>query len=185
MPAEIIDVQGLYRGWLELLRARLHTADGEEITREIEDHGAAACVLPYDPEARTAMLVRQLRAPVLYAAGRDSTLEAIAGIIEDEDPAACAGREAMEEAGVAIERIKPVTIAWSMPGISTERMHFFLAHYRAGAPLKTRSAEDAGVEVIETTLSDLARHADSGQLDDLKTLFLVQTLRLRQPELFG
>ena len=92
MAVEIIDVQSLYRGWLELLRARLRTGEGEEIAREIEDHGAAACVLPYDPDARTAMLVRQLRAPVLYAAGRDSTLEAIAGIVEDEDPAACAGK---------------------------------------------------------------------------------------------
>jgi nudix-type nucleoside diphosphatase (YffH/AdpP family) len=142
-------------------------------------------VLPYDPEARTAMLVRQLRAPVLYAAGRDSTLEAIAGIVEDEDPAACARREAMEEAGVAIERIEPVTVAWSMPGISTERMHFYLAHYRAGSPLKTRSVEDERVEVVEMALDDLARLADSGELDDLKTLYLVQTLRLRQPGLFG
>jgi nudix-type nucleoside diphosphatase (YffH/AdpP family) len=185
MTAEIIDVQNLYRGWLELLRARLRTGDGEEIAREIEDHGAAACVLPYDPEARTAMLVRQLRAPVLYAAGRDSTLEAIAGIVEDEDPAACARREAMEEAGAAIERIEPITVAWSMPGISTERMHFFLAHYRAGAPLKTRSVDDERVEVVEMALDELARLADSGELDDLKTLFLVQTLRLRQPGLFG
>ena len=185
MAVEIIAVQSLYRGWLELLRARLRTGEGEEVAREIEDHGAAACVLPYDPDARTAMLVRQLRAPVLYAAGRDSTLEAIAGIVEDEDPAACAGREAMEEAGVALEDIEPVTVAWTMPGISTERMHFFLAHYRAGAPLKTRSAEDAAVEVVEMALDDLARLADSGELDDLKTLLLVQTLRLRQPGLFG
>jgi hypothetical protein len=34
-------------------------------------------------------------------------------------------------------------------------------------------------------LDELARLADSGELDDLKTLFLVQTLRLRQPGLFG
>jgi hypothetical protein len=34
-------------------------------------------------------------------------------------------------------------------------------------------------------LADLARGADDGQLDDVKTLLLVQTLRLRQPGLFG
>jgi hypothetical protein len=64
-------------------------------------------------------------------------------------------------------------------------MHFFLAHYRAGAPLPTRSAEDQAVEVVEMALDDLARGADSGELDDVKTLFLVQTLSLRQPGLFG
>jgi hypothetical protein len=34
-------------------------------------------------------------------------------------------------------------------------------------------------------LDDLARGADTGLLDDVKTLLLVQTLRLRQPRLFG
>ena len=185
MTTEIIDVEILYQGWLRLLRARLRAADGQLIAREVEDHGEAACVLPYDPQARTAMLVRQLRAPVLYAAGQDSSLEAIAGLVEREDPARCAEREAMEEAGVALERLEPVTIAWTMPGISTERMHFYLARYRAGEPLNTRSAEDEAVEVVEMALDDLARIADTGELTDVKTLFLVQTLRLRQPGLFG
>jgi len=33
-------------------------------------------------------------------------------------------------------------------------------------------------------LNELARLADSGKLADIKTLVLVQTLRLRRPELF-
>jgi nudix-type nucleoside diphosphatase (YffH/AdpP family) len=184
MTNELIDIETLYHGWLKLLRAKLRQTDGQMIEREIEDHGEAACVLPYDPKARTAMLVRQFRAPVLYTAGQDSTLEAIAGILEAESPAACAEREAMEEAGVTLHRIEPVIVAWSMPGVSTERMHFFLAQYRAGAPLHDRSAEDEAVEVVEMALDDVARSADAGRLNDLKTLFLVQTLRLRQPHLF-
>jgi nudix-type nucleoside diphosphatase (YffH/AdpP family) len=186
MTSEIIDIQGLYDGWVRLLRAKVRGANGEVVTREIEHHGEAACVLPYDAERGSAMLVRQLRAPVLHAAGKNSMLEAIAGIVEaGEDPGTCATREAMEEAGVTLERIEPVTVAWTMPGISTERMHFFLAQYRAGAVLAARSAEDQAVEVVEMGLDDLARSADSGQLDDVKTLLLVQTLRLRQPRLFG
>jgi nudix-type nucleoside diphosphatase (YffH/AdpP family) len=185
MTSELIDIATLYHGWLRLLRAKLRQTDGQVIEREIEDHGEAACVLPYDPQARTAMLVRQLRAPVLYAAGQNSTLEVIAGIVSSEGPAACAEREALEEAGVTILRIEPVTIAWSMPGVSTERMHFYLAHYRAGAALHSRSPEDETVEVVEMALDDLASSADTGRLNDLKSLFLVQTLRLRQPQLFS
>jgi nudix-type nucleoside diphosphatase (YffH/AdpP family) len=185
MTTELTDTETLYDGWVKLLRARLRTAGGQVMAREIEDHGEAACVLPYDPDARRAILVRQLRAPVLYAAGRGTTLEAIAGMVEAEDPAACARREAMEEAGVTVEHVEPVSVAWTMPGISTERMHFFLALYRAGAPLEARSADDEEVEVVEMALGELARLADTGELDDLKTLFLVQTLRLRQPGLFG
>ena len=37
---------------------------------------------------------------------------------------------------------------------------------------------------VEVPLADLARMADTGQLIDMKTMLLVQTLRLRQPALF-
>jgi hypothetical protein len=39
--------------------------------------------------------------------------------------------------------------------------------------------------VIELLLSELAAMADAGQIMDMKTLALVQTLRLRKPELFA
>ncbi len=185
MSVELIDVHTLYHGWTRLLRARLRLPGGQVIEREIEDHGAAACVLPYDPQRGTAILVRQLRAPVLYAAGQPTTLEAIAGIVEDEDPAQCVRREAMEETGVELDQVERVTTAWSMPGISTEQMHFYLARYVAGVARKARSAEDEAIEVVEMALADVARSADTGELSDVKTLVLVQTLRLRQPRLFG
>jgi hypothetical protein len=38
--------------------------------------------------------------------------------------------------------------------------------------------------VQEISLSKLAQLADDGQLEDAKTLLLVQTLRLQHPELF-
>jgi hypothetical protein len=38
---------------------------------------------------------------------------------------------------------------------------------------------------MELTLSGLAALADAGRLDDMKTFALVQTLRLRRPELFA
>jgi hypothetical protein len=39
--------------------------------------------------------------------------------------------------------------------------------------------------VVETSLAELGRMAERGELADLKTLALVQALRLRRPELFG
>ena len=66
-------------GWLKLRVATLSGDDGVEFTREIEDHGPAVAVLPYDPERREALLVRQLRPPALLAAGLTTMLEAPAG----------------------------------------------------------------------------------------------------------
>ena len=185
---EIIHTQALYEGWSRFLLAKVRLADGHIVEREIEDHGDAACVLAYNVRRKTAVLVRQLRAPPLFAGDAQHTLEAIAGIIEkNEDAATCARREAREETRLDIEAVQHLFTAWTMPGISTERMYFFLARYagevRPGivGGLAGEREDTVGVEI---SLADLARMADAGELADVKTLLLVQTLRLRQPQLF-
>jgi hypothetical protein len=104
-----------YAGWAKFLIATIRLADGHTVEREIEDHGEAVCILPYNPVRRTAILVRQLRAPVLFAAGAQETLEAIAGVIENEDAAACVRREAMEEALLDLDAVEHIFTAWTMP----------------------------------------------------------------------
>jgi nudix-type nucleoside diphosphatase (YffH/AdpP family) len=170
------------------LVATIRLPTGEVIRREIEDHGTAVAVLPYDPLRKVAILVRQFRAPVFMIDGRDHTRECIAGILVEPDATVCARRESLEEAGIALLSLESVSIAWTMPGISTERMHLFLATY-SGAPRKTEDLGVAGehehISVEESDLRQLAAMADAGHIADMKTLLLVQTLRLRHPSLFG
>jgi nudix-type nucleoside diphosphatase (YffH/AdpP family) len=176
-----------YAGWAKLLIATIQLADGHTVEREIEDHGEAVCILPYNSVRRTAILVRQLRAPVLFAAGAQETLEAIAGAIENEDPPACVRREAMEEALLDLVSVEHIFSAWTMPGISSERMHFFLGHYTGDARRELRggvAGEHEDTTAVEYGLPELARMADANELADVKTLLLLQTLRLRQPNLF-
>ncbi len=186
MSAELVEAAPKYQGWSTLLVARIRLPDGRVITREIEHHGRAACVLTFDPERKTALLVRQVRAPAVYAAGQPHLLEAIAGLIDDNEPAeACARREAIEEAGLRLRSIDHVTTAWTMPGISTERMDLFLGQYaQADRVAPGGGTGDEGIEVIEMPLAELAEMTDAGTLTDMKTLLLVQTLRLRRPDLF-
>jgi nudix-type nucleoside diphosphatase (YffH/AdpP family) len=187
MTTEIVSVETAYRGWGRYLIATLRLPDGRTLRREIEDHGPAVAVLPYDPSRRTAVLVRQLRAPVLYAAGHEFMLEVIAGLLEDPDPASCARREAIEETGLHLGALEEVATVWTMPGISTERMTLYLASYAEtdrvglGGGLAT---EHENITVVEMALAELAASADRGELADMKTLLLVQTLRLRRPHLF-
>jgi nudix-type nucleoside diphosphatase (YffH/AdpP family) len=182
---EITHIETVHSGWAKFMIATVRVADGRTFRREIEDHGAAACVLPYNAERRTAVLVRQFRVPVYYAAREPQTLEAIAGIVDEADPADTARREAREEAGLELDDLAPVARGWTMPGVSTERMSLFLATYR-GRAREGRGGvdEDEDITAIELSLSELARLADAGELVDIKTLVLVQTLRLRRPELF-
>ncbi len=177
----------LHQGWGCFGVARLRLADGAEIEREVEDHGDAVAVLPYDPERREALLVRQLRAPALVAAGLLSTLEIPAGRLEGDDPAACAAREAMEECGVALGLLDLVATAWAMPAVSTERIHLFLAPYRAAdrvGPGGGLAEEGESIAIEVLSLDELARRADVGELSDMKTMLLVLTLRHRRPDLF-
>jgi nudix-type nucleoside diphosphatase (YffH/AdpP family) len=185
---EILGTKPAYAGWTKLLVASLRLPDGRTIEREIEDHGEGVCVLPYHPQRRTAVLVRQPRAPVLYAANRQETLEVVAGIIErDDSPEGCVHREVMEEASLRLDSLEQVFVAWTMPGISTELMHFYLAEYSGAARPDVRGGaadENEDTIAVEIGLAELARMADAGELPDAKSLVLLQTLRLRRPDLF-
>jgi nudix-type nucleoside diphosphatase (YffH/AdpP family) len=188
MTSSIEHVETLYQGRSTFRIVTVRRADGVIQRREIEDHGQAVCVLPYDAARRTALLVRQFRVPVFLAAAAEDTLEAIAGILESQDPFECARREAFEEAGLRLTRLEPVAGAWTMPGVSTEYMHLYLAPYgeadRTG-PGGGLPEEHEATRVVELALTGLAAMADAGRLDDMKTFALAQTLRLRRPELFA
>ena len=188
MPAEIISTEIKHRGWTTFLVATIRLPDGNVVTRVIEDHGNAVAVLPYDPVRRTAILVQQLRAPPLYAEKRMHFLEAVAGRIDDgEDSESCARRETIEEAGLQLRTLERITRAWAIPGVSTEQIDLFLGEYSEADRIGAGGGADGeheNIEVIETTLARLAAMADSGALQDMKALLLLQTLRLRRPELF-
>lgn len=188
MTAKLAGTRVIHAGWARLLVADVDFGDGVVVPREIEDHGRAVGVLPYDPEQGMALLVRQARAPVLYAGGgMEPLLEVPAGLLEESDPEAAARREAEEEVGLRLSALDHVVTAWSMPGVSTERIDLYLGAFRSADRVGEGgglAAEHERITVIEIPLSDLATLADRGGLTDLKTLVLVQALRLRRPELF-
>lgn len=187
MTIEFQDIRTIHAGWAKFLLATIRLPNGRIIRREIEDHGTAVAVLPYDARRKKAILVRQFRAPVLFTAKEEETLEAIAGSVEGPDPRACARREALEEAGLKLDTLEYLFTGWTMPGVSTERMHFFLSPYQEGDRVSSGgglASEHEFITVVEFALGELADMADGGRLDDVKALALLQTLRVRRPELF-
>ncbi|WP_262030383.1 NUDIX domain-containing protein [Microvirga sp. Mcv34] len=184
----IEQVETLHDGWSRLLKLTVRIPDGRTMTREVLNSAGAAVVLPYDPERRTAILIRQFRAPVMHVEGHPDLLEAVAGLLDDDEPEACARREAMEEAGLRIGRLEPVAKAWSAPGMTTERLYLFLAPYASADRVGEGGGlaeEHEDIEVLEIGLDVLARMMNEGAIADMKTLVLIQALQLRHPELFG
>ena len=184
---QILERETLYSGWNRMLMVTATTARGSRLKRSVEDHGNAVAVLPFDAGRKVALLVRQLRVAALVGHGVDASLEAPAGILDEDDPQACARREAMEEAGLRLGALIPLGPTFPMPGISTERIDMFLAEYdaadrvAAGGGLAEETEE---IEVVELPLATLADMADRGDLHDLKTYAMLQALRLKRPELF-
>jgi nudix-type nucleoside diphosphatase (YffH/AdpP family) len=187
--AEILGRKTVYRGYstIEMVDARLDT--GEVIHREVESHGRVVAVLPYDPERKVAMLVRQFRAPVKLAADADNLLEPPAGMIDGADGVEeSVRREALEEVGLKLGALELVATVWPSPGVSTETMALHLAEYSADdriAPGGGLFDEQENITVLETPLEDLADLGRDGSIVDMKLLVLIQALRLKRPLLFG
>ncbi len=187
MPPQILSTRDLHDGWTKLRLVRLRLDSGDVVQREVEDHGNAVAVLPYDPVRRTALLVRVLRTPVLMTAGRASLLECPAGLVEEADPAETARREAHEEVGLEVRDLEHAGRVWTSPGISTEAMDLYLAPY--GAADRTGAggglaSENEHLEVVELSLDVLWAMVERAEIDDMKTLTLLLILRVRHAELF-
>lgn len=193
LPAtRVADRRTIHDGWLNLDVVVIDTmvrGEPTRLRREVHDHGNGAGVLVYDPDRRTAVMVRQVRAAALVADGAGVTLEVPAGLVDaGEDPAATARREAGEEAGVVLRSLDLVGAPYSSPGSLTERVWLYLAEIDP-AVVRTDGGgvahEHEEIEVLDVPLRLLAAMADDGRLIDMKTLLLVETLRRRRPELFA
>jgi nudix-type nucleoside diphosphatase (YffH/AdpP family) len=188
MP-RIVDSRLAYAGYVKVTVLTLADEDGEPYAREVVSIGQSACVLPYDPERKVALMVRLPRAPLLMQGIATTLIEAPAGMIDEaEGPEATIRREAMEEAGVALAELEFVAVCWPSPGVLAERTHLFLAPYAAGnrvGPGGGLAREHEGIVVEEHPLVELWRAAQSGELHDLKTLTLLLALNARRPEVFA
>ena len=187
-PPADMPVRTVHSGWLDLHLVKLTNPDGSTYDRYVEDHGRAAAVLPYNPATRMALLVTMPRAALRFAGGGD-VLEAPAGLIDPGESAAdCARRELVEEAGLEVGTLEPAGAIIPSPGISTERIDLFLAPYQdsqrtgAGGGL---DGENENITVAETPLDQLWALVEGDAVSDAKTRVLVQTLRLRRPDLFS
>lgn len=187
MTTRIVSNETVYSGWLRLNRMEIALPNGAIEERHVEDHGAAVSLLPYDPGRRTAILISQPRVPVLLA-GEPDLLEVVAGCLEPEGPDHTVRKEAHEEAGLDLHHVERVAHIWSMPTISTERIHLYLAEYGPEDRVAVGGGaadENECITVHELPLADIWARVLDGRISDAKTMILIQALRIRRPELFG
>lgn len=149
------------------------TADGTVRRREVVRHPGAVTILPL-VDAEHICLIRNYRVTVQRA-----LIELPAGTLEpNEDPAATAERELIEETGYRAGRIEKLHEFLLSPGILDERMHLYVAsELTAGAAAREPGEEIENLVVNWTTALEWVRR---GQIEDAKTivgLLLYQALR--------
>ncbi len=186
--------EAVWKGFSTLDRVTFvrHRSDGVSQTQifEVEDHGSAIAVLPYDPTRGQAVLVRQLRLPQALQGDPPLSLEIIAGLLDKtgEDPTATARREAMEEAGLELGELEPIGALRASPALISEKVWLYLAEVDLAAARVGAGGglfhEGEDIEVVVIDLPDLAALVDRGAEIDLKTAYAVQTLRVKRPDLF-
>jgi ADP-ribose pyrophosphatase len=122
----------LYQGFFRLHRLTLSHPRFEggrvRIQRELLDRGDAVCVLLYDPKRDAVVLVEQFRAGALTKTDTPWLLELVAGIVEPGESAEdVARRESVEEAGVELAELIPITGYLPSPGGCDEWIELFCA----------------------------------------------------------
>ena len=120
----IDNIKTIHDGWGRFHLVTMKSPDGTEHPRQVEDHGDACCVLPYDPERHVVTLVRQPRVGPLFKGGDGMLLEAPAGLTDGEDPA-----EAVRNSVVLEEVAKMGAIADALNPKLTMNPHLVKKHF--------------------------------------------------------
>ena len=184
-PIRIIDEQLLSENYYPLknISYEQRRRDGrtQHETREVYGSADGATALLYDPRRRTVLLTRQFRIGA-HSSGHDGfLLETAAGVLDGADPAERVCAEIREETGYEVEDVRHVLSLFPSPGVTTERLHFFVATY---APGQRRDAgggkQDEGedIEVVELGYDEALARLAAGEIEDMKTVVLLQYLQL-------
>jgi nudix-type nucleoside diphosphatase (YffH/AdpP family) len=181
----IVKTEVMAKGWSSLSRLRVSGVrlDGRrvELIREVADHGPGAAILAIDKSRGLCLLVKQWRAGAAFAGHDKWMIEACAGLLDADDPAACVAREALEELGTQLHNIQHVTDCFASPGAVSERLSLFLGHYTKADRLSSGGGllnEDEDIEVLELPLHDAYAMIGKGEILDAKTIILLQHAKL-------
>ncbi|MFA3915747.1 NUDIX domain-containing protein [Ruegeria hyattellae] len=142
--------------------------------------GAAAVVLPYDPQRDCVLLVEQFRAPV-YMGGDPAPWmwEPVAGMVDPgETPEQAAYREAREEAHIELHALECAGRAYSSSGSSTEFLHLFVGLADLTETTQNGGLASEGEDIRSAILSfeDMMAQVDAHQVKDLPLMSIAHWL---------
>lgn len=185
---EVVEREACFRGFYQLdrlhLRHRLFAGGmGKLINRELFVRHDAVCVLPYDPQRDCVVLIEQFRVGALDKSVNPWLIELVAGLIDkDEQPEEVARREAVEEAGLALAELWPLTQYYPSPGGSDERVHLYVGRCDSRGAGGVHGLEEEGedIRVLVWSLDEALAALDDGRIDNAASIIALQWLALNR-----
>ncbi len=188
---EVVEREACFRGFYQLdrlhLRHRLFAGDmGKLISRELFVRHDAVCVLPYDPQRDCVVLIEQFRVGALDKSLNPWLIELVAGLIDkDEQPEEVARREAVEEAGLELAELWPLTQYYPSPGGSDERVHLYVGRCDSRGAGGVHGLEEEGedIRVLVWSFDEALAALDDGRIDNAASIIALQWLALNRDKL--
>ncbi|MEZ4841471.1 MAG: NUDIX domain-containing protein [Flavobacteriaceae bacterium] len=185
---KIKNVKNLSNDWYKLDKVnfdyQLENGTWQNQNRECYDRGNGACILLYNIKEKTVVLTRQFRMPSYLNGNKDGMMiEVCAGLLDEDDPLTCIIKEVEEETGYKISNPKKVFELYSTPGAVTEKIHYFIGAYDAtmkisdGGGLEHEAEE---IEVLELPFEKALEMVETGEINDTKTVILLQYIRIKE-----
>ena len=154
----------------------------EEQQREVYDRGNGAAILLYNKEQGTVVLTKQFRMPSYLNGNTDGMMiEVPAGLLDADDPETCKKKEAEEETGYRVTKVKKIFEAYMSPGAVTEILHYFTAEYTPNMKVGKGGGKDDEteyIEVIEMPFTEALEMVKKGEIKDAKSMLLLQYAQL-------
>ena len=157
------------------------------MNRLVFERGDSVAVLPFDPERREVVLIKQFRYPAYVRNGPGWLWEIIAGMQDGgRDAETVARSEAMEEAGYKLGEMRKIMTIYPSPGGSSERLHIYLAPItRCEQVAKGGGLPESGEDILVRTfdLDEALEMIEAEDYIDAKTALSLEYLKAHWDEL--
>lgn len=187
---EIISKETLFSGFFKMVKyrfkhRRFEGGWSQPVDREMFERGHAAAILPYDPIRDEVVIIEQIRVGALEHAN-PWQLEIVAGIIDtDESAEDVARRETLEEAGLEVGDILPITSYYPSSGGCSEKLDVFVGCVDASKAggVHGLDYEDEDIRVQVLSREQAYQYVKDGRFENGASIIALQWLELNHQEL--
>ena len=188
---EIIKKEVAFKGYFQVdryfIKHRLNNGQMSEVfSREIFERGNAVGVILYDAAKDNIVLIEQFRAGAMARGFNPWINEMVAGIIEQgETEEEVAKREALEEAGLVVNKIIPIMKFLSSPGGCSETISLFCGLVDSDKAPKYAgvASENEDIKVVVMPVLKAIKLLKNNYFKDALSIISIQWLALNRKKL--